>query len=108
MVSGVNEKDWKLFRDRVSEWQEAYMEKLIEEYKALLGGNEQASEKFWALEKRINQDRQNPGVLLHDVSRSNMDMHLLRLLQYAVIRQEDLKDFSEELRERIAWFMENV
>jgi hypothetical protein len=29
----VNEKDWKLFRSRLPGWQEAYMGKLIEEYK---------------------------------------------------------------------------
>ena len=61
----VNEKDWKLFRSRLPGWQEAYMGKLIEEYKALLNSEGQASERFWALEKRVKQDRRNPGVLLH-------------------------------------------
>ena len=30
---GCTEADWKLFRKRLPEWQERYMEKLIEEYK---------------------------------------------------------------------------
>ena len=32
----VNEKDWKLFRKLLPDWQESYMEKLVEEYKAIL------------------------------------------------------------------------
>ena len=28
---GVNEKDWKLFRSRIPDWQEAYMDKLNNE-----------------------------------------------------------------------------
>ena len=64
----VNEKDWKLFRSRPPGWQEAYMGKLIEEYKALLNSEGQASERFCALEKRVKQDRRNPGVLLHQKS----------------------------------------
>ena len=107
MEKGVNEKDWKLFRSRLPGWQETYMERIIEEYRKLLGSEEQASEKFWALDERIKRDKRNPGVLLHDVKRSNMDIHLLQLLQYEVIRLEDLDGFSEELRDKLSWIMRN-
>lgn len=83
------------------------MERIIEEYRKLLGSEEQASEKFWALDERIKRDKRNPGVLLHDVKRSNMDIHLLQLLRYEVIRLEDLDGFSEELREKLSWIMGN-
>lgn len=33
------------------------MEKLIGEYMEMLGGEGLASEKFWALEKRVNEDQ---------------------------------------------------
>ena len=56
MEKGVNEKDWKLFRSKLPGWQETYMERIIEEYRKLLGSEEQASEKFWALDERIKQD----------------------------------------------------
>ncbi|MBQ3418289.1 MAG: hypothetical protein IJH32_10715 [Ruminococcus sp.] len=59
----VNEKDWKLFRKLLPGWQEAYMEKLIEEYKELLNNDERASEKYWVLEKKVNKDKYNSGVL---------------------------------------------
>ena len=107
MEKGVNEKDWKLFRSRLPGWQETYMERIVEEYRELLGSEDQASEKFWALDERIKQDKWNPGVLLHDVKRSNMYIHLLQLLRYEVIRLEDLDGFSEELRDKLSWIMRN-
>lgn len=107
MAKDVNEKDWKLFRSRVPGWQEAYMEKVLEEYKILLDSEEPASGKFWALEERIGQDKRNPGVLLHNVRRSNLEIHLLQLLRYEVIRLNDLDGFSEEIRERLSWILEN-
>ena len=42
----VIEKDWKLFRELLPEWQEAYMERLVKEYIELLSGDGQASDKF--------------------------------------------------------------
>ena len=53
-MGDVAENDWKLFRERLPRWQESYMEKLIGEYMEMLGGEGLASEKFWALEKRVN------------------------------------------------------
>ena len=35
----VNEKDWKLFRKNLPDWQENYMEKLIKEYIEFLKGD---------------------------------------------------------------------
>ena len=49
----VNEKDWKLFRKNLPDWQESYMEKLIKEYIEFLKGDGLASDKFWELEKKI-------------------------------------------------------
>jgi len=103
MEKGVNEKDWKLFRSRLPGWQETYMERIVEEYMELLGSEDQASEKFWALDERIKKDKRNPGVLLQDVKRSNMYIHLLQLLRYEVIRLENLDGFSEELQEKLTW-----
>ena len=64
MMPDISKADWKLFRERISEWQEAYMERLAREYIALLSSEEPASKKFWDLEKRIREDKRMPGVLL--------------------------------------------
>ena len=50
-----SEKDWKLFRSKIAGWQEAYMDRLNEEYMEILSGEGAASEKFWKLEKRIKE-----------------------------------------------------
>ena len=52
-----SEKDWKLFRSKIAGWQEAYMDRLNEEYMEILSGEGAASEKFWKLEKRIKEDK---------------------------------------------------
>lgn len=48
-----NEKDWKLFRKKLPEWQEAFMEHLDEEYLQILKQDKKASDKFWELERNI-------------------------------------------------------
>lgn len=106
MYLQVNESDWKLFRSRLSAWQEKHMEGLIREYAVLLTGSGAASDKFWALEKRIQEDQQHVGVVAR-MSRSNMYTNLLALLQDGVITLDDLEGFSEDLRERFAFVMRN-
>ena len=93
------EKDWKLFREKLPEWQEAYTERLIKEYTELLAGDEAASDKFWALDKRIRADRQRLGVRVNEVTRSKLQNILTGLIIENVITEDDLQDFSEELRE---------
>ena len=93
------EKDWKLFREKLPEWQEAYMERLIKEYTELLAGDEAASDKFWALDKRIRADRQSLGVRVNEVSRSKLQNILTGLIIENVIAEDDLQDFSDELQE---------
>ncbi|WP_270396329.1 hypothetical protein [Mediterraneibacter massiliensis] len=48
---GFTKKDWALFREKIADWQEAYMDKLNKEYIELLSGEGKPSEKFWALEE---------------------------------------------------------
>ena len=104
MRISVNESDWKLFRTRLPGWQERHMESLIREYAALLSSSEKASEKFWALDERIHEDRQHVGVVAR-MSRSNMYTNLLALLQDGVISLDDLDGFSDDLRERFSFIM---
>jgi hypothetical protein len=96
------EGDWKLFRKRIADWQEAYMERLVREYIDVLGSDELASTKFWELEKRIRRDQQSPGVVV-EMRRSKLLSNLIGLLDGGVIATEDLNGFSEGLRERVAW-----
>lgn len=96
---GFTEADWKLFRKLLPDWQERYMEKLIEEYKVLLATDEPASEKFWSLEKRIKRDKKDTGVLAQDVSRSNMRFLMMDLINEGAITEADLEGFSGEYKD---------
>ena len=102
----VKEKDWKLFRKKLAEWQEAYLERLIKEYAELLNGDEAASVKFWALDKRIRAYRKRLGVHVDGVTRSNLQNILTGLIIENVITEDDLQDFSEELRESTHQWMQ--
>ena len=96
----VKEQDWKLFQKKLPLWQEAYMNKLNQEYVRLLSGEGLASDKFWELEKRIRTDKRSVGVAA-DMRRSQMYSNLLSLLVNEIIREDDLDGFSEELSETI-------
>lgn len=98
-MNQIEEKDWKLYREKLPEWQEAYMERLIKEYVELLNGDKAASAKFWELDKRIRADRQSLGVRVNEESRSKLRNILTGLIIEHVISVDDLQDFSEELRE---------
>ena len=96
----TKEQDWKLFRKKLPLWQEAYMDKLNQEYIRLLSGEGLASDKFWELEKRIREDKRSVGVVA-DMRRSQMYSNLLSLLANEIIQEDDLDGFSEELAETI-------
>ena len=104
MQPKVNEADWKLFRSRLPGWQEAYMDRLNKEYIELLNGPGTASDRFWALEKRIYSDKKACGVTVR-MSRSYMDLNIMSLIANGVIGLEDLEGFSDDLREKMAFIM---
>ena len=97
---GYTKKDWALFREKIADWQEAYMDKLNKEYIDLLNGDGRPSEKFWALEERIRNDKKDTGVQLR-MSRSNCIYNIVSLLNEGAITMEDLEEFSDELKERV-------
>ena len=97
------EQDWKLFRSRIARWQEAYMERLVAEYTALLTGEGRASDKFWELEKRLRGDREKAGVCV-DMRRSKLVWNLIELMQEGAIASEDLEGFSERVRQTVENF----
>ena len=100
---GFTKKDWALFREKISDWQEAYMNKLNKEYIELLSGEGRPSEKFWTLEERIRNDKKDTGVQLK-MSRSNCIPNIISLLNEEVITMEDLDEFSDELKVTISMY----
>ena len=99
-MRSFSEKDWKLYRDRIADWQETYMDRLNREYIELLNGSDAPSDKFWALDKRIKKDRDRAGVRVQ-MSRSDMVYQIAELYHDGAITMEDLADFSDDLREAV-------
>ena len=77
------------------------MAELNKEYISILSRDQNASDNFWELEKRIREDKRKTGVLARDIRRSNMLSLMMELLREGAINAEDLDEFSEDLRERI-------
>ncbi|MBU9743796.1 multidrug transporter [Lachnospiraceae bacterium ASD3451] len=92
----ISKHDWKLFRERVPQWQERYMERLTKEYIDLLSSPGNASDHFWELEKRIKQDKKNPGVLI-EMRRSTAIWDIAIYVGNKVITIDELEGFSEDL-----------
>ena len=92
----ISKADWKLFRARLPEWQEKYMERLTKEYIELLSSSEPASTRFWELEKRIKEDRRHPGVIL-EMRKSTAAWNIANLVAGDVINLDDLDGFSQDL-----------
>mgnify|MGYP000991731732 FL=1 len=100
----ISKSDWKLFRARIAEWQENYMERLVKEYIYMLNGTGNASDKFWELEERIKKDKKHPGVML-ELSKGNMIFDIVALINSGVITTADLEGFSDELRESVDFLL---
>ena len=103
MEGKYSKKDWMLFRSKIGEWQENYIDRLNQEYINLLSKPCLPSEKVWELEKRIREDKHSPGVQIK-MSRSDLFLNVLSLLKHGVIQIEDLDEFSPEFREKVEAF----
>lgn len=94
------EKDWQLFKKKIVIWQDAYINKLNNEYLEILNSDKSAAEKFWTLEDRIYKDKKDFGVIC-ERSRSKILYNILHLLDEGAITLDDLKDFSDDLIEAV-------
>lgn len=52
----MTEKYWNLFRNKIADWQEAYIDRINKEYIEILSEDVNPSDKFWWLKKRIKND----------------------------------------------------
>ena len=92
-----SEKNWKLFRKKLPGWQEAYMQRLCQEYIELLSSDIKASERFWELEKKIKADRKKTGVIA-TMSRSKMILNIADLVYDGAISMDVLEEFSDDVK----------
>ena len=105
MIKEISEKDWKIFREKLPTWQEAYIEKLNQEYVEILNSSKVSSEKFWELEKRIKTDKHKTGVIC-DMRRSKLVENIISLISEGVIIADDLSEFSDDLKSTVQLMIE--
>ncbi|MDO5311596.1 MAG: multidrug transporter [Clostridia bacterium] len=101
----ISKKDWKIYREKIGEWQENYMDRLCREYVRLLQSDAAPSERFWALEERIKEDKTRPGVRI-ELRKGDMMFDLVRLICEEVITIDDLSDFSEDVQDGVKFIMQ--
>lgn len=102
-----SKSDWKLFRDRIRDWQESYIEKLNHQYIDLLNGDGLASDKFWGLNRRIREDRKSLGVQM-EPRKPDLPYTLVNLLHEKIITEDDLKQFSNVLQDAVKQLQERM
>ena len=100
-MEDCKESDWKLFRIKIVEWQNRYIERVNKKISKILADEKiSPAERFWKAEKLINRKKKSTGVII-EMSRSTFKLNLLRLLKEKAITLDDLSDFSSELQEEI-------
>lgn len=99
----ISKYDWKLFREKLPNWQESYMARLNQEYMEILTGDGNPSDKFWSLEKRIRQDKQSPGVIIQ-MRKQDLTINLISLINDDVISLPDIEEFSDTVKETVRNF----
>ena len=100
----ITKSDWKIYREKLSDWQEHYMERLLQSYKELIESPGNASEHFWKLEKRIKRDRRHPGVII-EVRRSTAVWDIANFVDEEVITMEELEGFSQDLIDAVKFIL---
>lgn len=60
-------------------------------------GEGRASEKFWALKERIDEDKKCPGVMVSDMRRSTMHLEIAHPVLDGAITLNDLDGFTEDV-----------
>ena len=100
----ISKQDWLLYRKKIGEWQEAYMEKRLLEYAELLRKESLASERFWELDKRIKNDKRSRGVVI-EVRKQNVVYDLVAMILDGIIAFDDLEDFSDDLKDAVRFMV---
>lgn len=102
----ISKSDWKLYREKIADWQENYMERLNQEYIDLLSSDKgNPSDRFWKLDERIRKDRRHPGVTI-EMRKSSAFFDIAELISRKVITYDDLADFSDVLREAVKMILD--
>ena len=80
------------------------MQEVIYDYIRILNSSEKPSDKFWALEKRIKNDKRHPGVSV-EMTKENMLPAVVELCRAGVVYKNELEGFSEQFIEALSMML---
>ena len=96
------ESDWKQYRDMIEFLKERYLKETNQKLcKILTDGDRSATDQFWDTFNEMKKEKKVLQECLGRHSRSYMYLSMLLMLRYGMLKEEDLKGFSEELREQL-------
>ena len=96
----ISKEDWKVYQTHIVDWQENYIEHLLDEYSLIIKEKSYPSKRFWRLINKINKDKMHPGVRV-TLSKKDAIDQIVSLLLEEVITIDDLKVFSSELQSEV-------
>jgi len=98
----TEEADWKYYRSIVTELRERYLRDRNEDLVAILTRESSTqTENFWAAKERMDEFARILSACLDDHRRSRMFSNMFLMYQHKMITDDDLKGFSEDIRQRI-------
>lgn len=106
MTDKPKESDWKLFRKIVPGLRERYLKEKNRDLLMILTDPEKTpTEQFWNTEEKIRKEGKVLVECLDGHRRSRMFEYMALMYSYGMLKEEDLKDFSDELQERLKQFL---
>lgn len=96
------ESDWRIFRKRVPEWRERFIDVQIRHIVRVLNEeNATSTERFWKANDLMKEKARILVQCLDGHSRSRMVMYLGLMCGHGLVFESDLKEFSEELQRMV-------
>lgn len=97
-----NTSDWQLFQQKIEYFRERYLKDKNEQLVQLLTDPKQTStEQFWDTLDLMNREKKVLQDCLDGHSKSQMFFYMAIMLRHGMLKEEDLDEFSPELRERL-------
>ena len=102
MEGKPKESDWKIFRKVVSELRERYLAEKNKEIVAIFTDEGRTpTRRFWDARELIEKERKILESCLDGHSRSRMIGYMYLMYRHGMLRDSDLENFSDNLRNDI-------
>jgi hypothetical protein len=100
------ESDWKQFRSMGEFLRERYLKEKNQGLTKILTDTEKTpTTQFWDTFEEMKKEKKILEDCLDGHSRSQMYMSMLTMLRYGMLKEEDLKGFSQELQKQLATYL---